>query len=92
MEISCVIITKNEEQNITNCIQSVQLVVDEVVVVDSFSTDRTEEICRQYNANFLKHTFEGFRQQKNWAIAQAKYDYIFRIKILDFYRGIPISI
>ena len=78
-EISVVIITLNVENTITRCIDSILEVADEILVVDSFSTDRTEEICRQYNTNFLKNPFEGFRQQKNWAIAQAKYDYILSI-------------
>lgn len=78
-EISVVIITLNVENTINRCIDSILEVADEILVVDSFSTDRTEEICKQYNTIFLKHPFEGFKQQKNWAIAQAKYDYILSI-------------
>jgi len=75
-EISVVIITLNVEKTISRCIESILDVADEIVVVDSYSTDRTEEVCKQYNVTFSKHPFEGFKQQKNWAIAQAKYDYI----------------
>jgi len=76
VKISAVIITFNEEKNIERCIRSVQRVADEILVVDSFSTDRTEEICQNLGARFIKHKFEGFRDQKNFAISQASFDYI----------------
>jgi len=72
-KISLVIITFNEEKNIEKCLQSAIDVVDDIVVVDSFSTDKTEEICNKYNVRFVKHKFEGHIEQKNWAITQAKY-------------------
>lgn len=46
-------------------------VVDEIVVVDSYSTDKTEEICKEFKVNFIQHEFEGHIQQKNWAKEQA---------------------
>ncbi len=76
VKISAVIITLNEEKNIERCIRSVQSVADEILVVDSFSTDRTEQICKDLGARFIQHKFEGFRDQKNYAVAQATYDYI----------------
>lgn len=76
VRISAVIITFNEERNIGRCLESLQDVVDEVVVVDSYSTDRTEEICRSHNAVFIKHRFQGHIQQKNWAVLQASSPYI----------------
>lgn len=75
-KISAVIITYNEERNIERCIKSVLSVVDEVIVVDSFSTDRTEAICRNLGATFHQHTFEGYRDQKNYAVQLASFDYI----------------
>lgn len=75
-KISVVIITYNEERNIARCIESVQDVADEIVVIDSFSTDRTEEICRQFAVKFFRHPFEGHIEQKNWAISQASYPHI----------------
>jgi glycosyltransferase involved in cell wall biosynthesis len=51
-------------------------VADEIVVVDSYSTDRTEEICRSCNALFIKHKFNGYIEQKNWAILQTSSPYI----------------
>lgn len=70
-KISAVIITYNEEQFIEKCLASLDGVADEIVVVDSFSTDGTEEICKKYNVKFIKHPFEGFRDQKNYALQQA---------------------
>ena len=74
--ISVVIITYNEERNIGRCLESVKDIADDIVVVDSFSTDNTCEICSRYGARFIKHAFEGHIEQKNWAIPQAKYPYI----------------
>jgi len=76
MEISAVIISYNEEDCIERCIKSVSGVADEVVVVDSYSTDRTGEICRQLGVRFIQHPFEGYREQKNYAMQLATYDYI----------------
>ena len=76
VEISAVIITFNEERNIERCLESLIGVVDEIVIVDSYSTDRTEEICRKYNVHFIKHRFTGYSEQKNWAILQARSPYI----------------
>ena len=72
-KISAVIITYNEEIFIDKCLASLNGIVDEIVVVDSFSTDATEDICRKYNVRFFKHEFEGFRDQKNYALQLASY-------------------
>lgn len=76
MNLSAVIITFNEQRNIGRCLDSLAGVVDEVVVVDSFSTDDTEEICRAKGARFVQHVFEGHIEQKNWALAQAQYPHV----------------
>ena len=76
IKISAVIITLNEERNIQDCIDSVKDVADEIVIVDSFSSDRTEKICRNNGARFLQNEWCGYGQQKNWGNAQASYDYI----------------
>jgi glycosyltransferase involved in cell wall biosynthesis len=79
IKISAVIITFNEERNIVRCLQSLEGIADEIVVVDSFSSDATEELCKSFNVKFLKHPFEGFMQQKTWACEQAEYDYILQL-------------
>ena len=76
VSLSVVIITFNEEKNIARCIESVKDLADEIVVVDSFSTDSTKSICLSLGAKFLEHKFEGFTAQKNYAAEQATYDYI----------------
>jgi glycosyltransferase involved in cell wall biosynthesis len=72
-KISAVIITYNEELFIEKCLASINGIADEIVVVDSFSTDATEEICKKYNVKFVKHAFEGYRDQKNYALNLATY-------------------
>jgi glycosyltransferase involved in cell wall biosynthesis len=74
--LSAVIITFNEEKNIGRCIDSLTGIVDDIVVVDSFSTDGTEAICKSKGVRFVQHSFEGHIQQKNWAITQAKFPHI----------------
>lgn len=75
-KLSVVIITFNEADNIARCIDSVRDVADEIVVVDSFSTDRTVPIAISKGARVIEHIFEGHIQQKNWAKAQAQYDWV----------------
>src|SRR5690606_4569847 len=75
-KLSAVIITFNEERNIERCITSLLPVADEIVVVDSFSKDRTEEICKRLNVVFIQHPFEGHIQQKNVALDAASYELV----------------
>jgi glycosyltransferase involved in cell wall biosynthesis len=75
-KLSIVIIAFNEEAAILRCIQSVHGLADEIVVVDSYSTDRTVEIAKNVGATVLQHRFEGHIQQKNWAKDQAIYNYV----------------
>jgi glycosyltransferase involved in cell wall biosynthesis len=72
-KLSVVIITFNEERNIGRCLESVKDVADEIVVVDSVSTDKTKSICLGYGVKFIEHLFEGHIKQKNFAISQATY-------------------
>jgi glycosyltransferase involved in cell wall biosynthesis len=75
-QLSVVIITLNEERNIGRCLQSVEGIADDVVVVDGGSTDRTEAICLEYGGRFISHPWMGFAETKNFANAQAKYPLI----------------
>src|SRR5674476_1124915 len=75
-KVSAVIITFNEERYIEECIRSVEEVADEIVVVDSFSTDKTPEICKKLGVRYIEHHFKGYRDQKNFALTQASYDYV----------------
>lgn len=74
--LSAVIITYNEEQNIYRCIESVKRVADEIIVLDSHSTDATVEIARSLGAIIHFEKFRGYIGQKNHAIQLASHDYI----------------
>jgi len=76
IKISVVIIAFNEEQDIGRCLESVMGVADEVLVLDSLSTDGTEAICRQFDVRFEQHPFDGYVSQKNRALKMATHDYI----------------
>ena len=76
VKLSVVIITFNEEKNIGRCLASVSDLADEILIVDSNSTDRTLEICRSFNARIIQHAFEGYYQQKNFANSMAGNEYI----------------
>ena len=77
--VSVAIITKNEELNIEDALKSVSG-FDDIVVVDSFSTDRTVEICRQYNCRVYTHEWQGYAKQKQAAVDYAENKWVF---ILD---------
>jgi len=74
--LSVVIITYNEEKNIQRCLESVRSLADEIVVVDSLSTDNTKKICLEYGARFIEQSFLGYIEQKNFALGQASNDYV----------------
>lgn len=76
IKLSVVIITFNEERNIERCLASVKDLADEIVVVDSGSTDNTQNICETYNTKFYSHPFEGHIEQKNYALTLAKNDFV----------------
>jgi len=79
VKLSVVVITLNEEKNIGRCLDSVKDIADEILIVDSGSTDRTKEICLSHNARFISHPFEGHIEQKNYAQSQCQNEYILSI-------------
>lgn len=76
IQLSVVVITCNEEKNIARCLHSVMPVADEIIVVDSFSTDHTKQICLQFGVKYFEHAFESFGKQKDFAVQQARYHHI----------------
>jgi len=76
IKISAVITTFNEEKNIDRCLKSLQGVADEVIVVDSFSTDNTERICHANGVRFVKKKWVDYSQAKNHGNNLAQYEYI----------------
>ncbi|MFI5195832.1 MAG: glycosyltransferase family 2 protein [Chitinophagales bacterium] len=77
--ISAVIITLNEELNIARCIESIKNIADEIILVDSYSDDKTVSIAQMYGAKVFYHEFKGFGNQKAYAIDQAGYDWVLSI-------------
>ena len=77
-KISALIPTFNEEHNIAEAIDSVSW-ADEILVVDSFSTDSTVEIAKNKGAKVIQRTYEYSASQKNWAIPQASHDWVILI-------------
>lgn len=74
--VTAIVTTFNEEHNIARCLEALQW-CDDLLVVDSFSTDRTPEICRSFpGVRFVQRTYLGASAQKNWAIAQARHDWL----------------
>jgi ADP-heptose:LPS heptosyltransferase len=76
VKISAIIITFNEEKNIARCIDSIKPVADEIVVIDSYSIDRTCDISIERGARVVKHPFKTHIDQKNFAITQATYEVV----------------
>ncbi|HYM93322.1 MAG TPA: glycosyltransferase family 2 protein [Chitinophagaceae bacterium] len=74
--LSVAIITFNEEINISRCLDSIKNLANEIVIVDSFSTDRTKEICLSYGARFIQRPFAGYIEQKNFALGQTSHDHV----------------
>lgn len=69
--VTAMIFTLNEEIHLPTCLDALDW-CDDVIVVDSYSTDATEAICRQRGARFFQHRFEGFGSQRNWALDHAR--------------------
>ncbi|QWX82711.1 glycosyltransferase family 2 protein [Cellulophaga sp. HaHaR_3_176] len=74
-KLSVFIITYNEERIIEKCLKKLTW-VDEVIVIDSGSTDATIEICQKYNVKLFHKDFEGFKAQKQFALKQTRNDWV----------------
>jgi glycosyltransferase involved in cell wall biosynthesis len=79
MKITFGIITLNEETNLQRCLDSIQTVADEILIVDSQSTDRTREIAASFNAQWHVIPWEGYVRQKNHVLRLAAHPWIFSI-------------
>lgn len=79
-KISACIITKNEEIYIGRCLESIKNVVDEIIILDGNSTDKTIEICKEYTDRIYSHKFSGsFAEERTIVLSMAKYDWILQI-------------
>ena len=79
LPISCFIIAKNEEDRIGKAISSVKDIVEEIIVVDSGSVDKTENVVKDHNASFIFNEWEGFGPQKRFGEEQCKNDWLLNI-------------
>ncbi len=79
MKLSFLIITKNEEDWIENCLLSIKEIADEIVIVDVGSTDKTAEICKRFTKAIYKQDWHGYSPQKNYALQKATGDWLFFI-------------
>jgi len=77
--LSVVIITHNEEKAILRCLESAIPVADEIVVVDSGSTDRTVDLCQESGCKVIARVFDGYGKQKQFAVDQAANDWVFSL-------------
>lgn len=77
-KLSVTIITFNEEKNIEPCLESLKW-ADEIVVLDSFSSDRTVEICKRYTERVFQEPWSGYGKQKNLCAARASHRWILNI-------------
>lgn len=78
-KISAVVITYNASATIANCIDALKTVSDEIIVIDSFSTDNTAAICEEKGIKFFQQSWLGYGPQKNLGISKSSYDYILSI-------------
>ncbi|MDE7467670.1 MAG: glycosyltransferase family 2 protein [Muribaculaceae bacterium] len=84
--ISATIITRNEEANLDRCLNALKGVADEIVVVDSYSTDRSVEICERYGCKVSRREFAGFGSQRQYATGLTSHAYVLSIdadEVLD---------
>lgn len=100
--LTVIVPTYNEEAMIGGCLESARF-ADEIIVVDSFSSDHTVAIAREFGIRILEHEFEGYARQKNWAIPQASHEWVLQLdadervtpalrdEILDLLRGDPAA-
>lgn len=80
-DITAIILTKNEEINIGECIDSIKNIVKRVVVIDSYSNDRTVEIAKEKGAEVYQHPFENYAKQYMYGVDIAKADTIWTLRI-----------
>jgi glycosyltransferase involved in cell wall biosynthesis len=83
--VSVIVTTFNEEVNIGECLESV-LWADEILVVDSFSTDRTLEVARRYPVEILQREYFGSAAQKNWSLDRVRHEWVL---IIDADERVP---
>ena len=77
-KVSAFILTKNNEEQIRDALECVKW-VDEIVIIDGFSSDKTLNICKEYGCRIYQKNFEGFDKERNFAINKCSHGWIFEI-------------
>lgn len=77
--ISVIVITKNEELDLPGCLDSVKHIANEIVLIDSGSTDRTLDIAKKYTSEVFHHEWKGYGPQKQFALEKAKGPWILNL-------------
>jgi glycosyltransferase involved in cell wall biosynthesis len=77
-KLSILLPTFDDQEIVRDCLESVKW-ADEILVVDSFSTDHTLDICREYGARILQHEYVNSAKQKNWAIPQCAHEWVLQV-------------
>lgn len=85
-KVTAIVPTFNNQKIIRRCLENVNW-ADEILIVDSFSTDKTLDICREYTDRIIQHEYINSALQKNWAIPQAKYEWIFLLDTDEYLEG-----
>ena len=75
--LSGVVVTYNEEKYIKKCLESLKNICDEIIAFDSFSTDNTVKILKEFNCTIYQHEFDNHRDQKNRAIEKCSNEWVF---------------
>ncbi|MBQ9073139.1 MAG: glycosyltransferase family 2 protein, partial [Muribaculaceae bacterium] len=75
-KISATIITYNEEQRLEACLKSLQGIADEIIVVDSHSTDNTVDLCHRYGCKVTRRQFPGYGAQRQFATSLTSHSYV----------------
>src|SRR5690554_2665203 len=78
-QLTSTIITFNEERNIARCIDALMPISDEIIVLDSFSTDKTIEICKAKGVRVEQREWKGYANAKNYLNQLAAYEYLFSV-------------
>ncbi len=70
--ITAIVLTYNEEKHIERCLNSIIEICNDIIIVDSFSSDKTKEICEKYSVNFFQNKWTNYSNQFNWAMNKIK--------------------
>jgi len=77
-KVTAILITLNEEKNIRDCLESIKW-VDEIIVIDSISNDRTVDICKEYTNRIYQRKYQGTSRTRNWGASLATHDWIMTV-------------